>query len=189
MRAFSHFICLYGSEHGGRVEYVTSEFLSCLYGSERSLQPLAKTVGFLSCLYGSELKYYTFSPLLIKQNHLIFLLSPFLSLPFPAALIINNLPSPPKIGFSPFHPINKKSVTSFEITDFTNLLNNQINALLPPCAFVHSGIRKSAHFLFIQRDGDLTAVHQRTKQQFVGKRFFRLSWMTRAIGRAPIARS
>ncbi len=43
---FSHFICLYGSEHGGRVEYVTSEFLSCLYGSERSLQPLAKTVGF-----------------------------------------------------------------------------------------------------------------------------------------------
>ncbi|AXM04568.1 hypothetical protein DKG79_10700 [Escherichia fergusonii] len=36
---------------------------------------------FLSCLYGSELKYYTFSPLLIKQNHLIFLLQPFLSLP------------------------------------------------------------------------------------------------------------
>ena len=64
----------------------------------------------------------------------------------PAALIINNLPSPPKIGFSPFHPINKKSVTSFEITDFTNLPDNQINALLPPCAFVHSGIRKSAHF-------------------------------------------
>lgn len=26
-------------------------------------------------------------------------------------------------------------------------------------------------FLFIQRDGDLTAVHQRTKQQFVGERF------------------
>ncbi len=59
---FSHFICLYGSEHGGRVEYVTSEFLSCLYGS--------------------ELKYYTFSPLLIKQNHLIFLLSPFFILTF-----------------------------------------------------------------------------------------------------------
>ncbi len=58
---FSHFICLYGSEHGGRVEYVTSEFLSCLYGS--------------------ELKYYTFSPLLIKQNHPILLQHPFLSLP------------------------------------------------------------------------------------------------------------
>ncbi|HGU0806352.1 TPA: hypothetical protein ACM6YD_003182, partial [Escherichia coli] len=56
------FICLYGSEHGGRVEYVSSEFLSCLYGS--------------------ELKYYTFSPLLIKQNHLIFLLSPFFILTF-----------------------------------------------------------------------------------------------------------
>ncbi len=58
---FSHFICLYGSEHGGRVEYVTCEFLSCLYGS--------------------ELKYYTFSPLLIKQNHPILLQHPFLSLP------------------------------------------------------------------------------------------------------------
>ena len=54
-------ICLYGSEHGGRVEYVTCEFLSCLYGS--------------------ELKYYTFSPLLIKQNHPILLQHPFLSLP------------------------------------------------------------------------------------------------------------
>ncbi|EGE2518613.1 hypothetical protein DRW31_14755 [Shigella dysenteriae] len=32
-------------------------------------------------LYSSELKYYTFSPLLIKQNHLILLLPPFLSLP------------------------------------------------------------------------------------------------------------
>ena len=60
---FSHFICLYGSEHGGRVEYVTSEFLSCLYGS--------------------ELKYYTFSPLLIKQNHLNLLLPPFFILTYP----------------------------------------------------------------------------------------------------------
>ncbi len=143
---FSHFICLYGSEHGGRVEYVTSEFLSCLYGSERQLSQPLQDCSFLSCLYGSELKYYTFSPLLIKQNHLIFLLSPFFILTFSAALIINNLPSPPKIGFSPFHPINKKSATSFEITDLTNLPDNQINALLPPCAFVHSGIRKSAHF-------------------------------------------
>ncbi|EOX7151140.1 hypothetical protein ACPVBR_001336, partial [Escherichia coli] len=33
------------------------------------------------CLYGSELKYYTFSPLLIKQNHPILLQHPFLSLP------------------------------------------------------------------------------------------------------------
>ena len=58
---------LYYLEHcrvlvnGGRVEYVTCEFLSCLYGS--------------------ELKYYTFSPLLIKQNHPILLQHPFLSLP------------------------------------------------------------------------------------------------------------
>ncbi|EGE1765892.1 hypothetical protein DMC46_12955 [Escherichia coli] len=64
MRAFfSHFICLYGSE---------------LYAS-KTLTPSP----FLSCLYGSELKYYTFSPLLIKQNHLIFLLPPFFILTFP----------------------------------------------------------------------------------------------------------
>ena len=58
---FSHFICLYGSER-----YKNRVFLS---------------VGFLSCLYGSELKYYTFSPLLIKHNHPILLQHPFLSLP------------------------------------------------------------------------------------------------------------
>ncbi len=38
---------------------------------------------FLSCLYGSELKYYTFSPLLIKQNHLNLLLPPFFILTYP----------------------------------------------------------------------------------------------------------
>ncbi|ENZ0323656.1 hypothetical protein ACUWBP_15665, partial [Escherichia coli] len=80
---FSHFICLYGSEHGGRVEYVTCEFLSCLYGSERVRKGFTAPRRFLSCLYGSELKYYTFSPLLIKQNHLIFLLPPFFILTFP----------------------------------------------------------------------------------------------------------
>ncbi|WP_213058445.1 hypothetical protein, partial [Escherichia coli] len=58
---FSHFIYLYGSER-----YKNRVFLS---------------VDFLSCLYGSELKYYTFSPLLIKQNHPILLQHPFLSLP------------------------------------------------------------------------------------------------------------
>ncbi|QRF49375.1 hypothetical protein BW707_14620 [Escherichia coli] len=45
-----------------------------------------ESTGFFShfiCLYGSELKYYTFSPLLIKQNHLIFLLPPFFILTFP----------------------------------------------------------------------------------------------------------
>ncbi len=83
---FSHFICLYGSEHGGRVEYVTCEFLSCLYGS--------------------ELKYYTFSPLLIKQNHPILLQHPFYPY-LPAALIINNLPSSLKKGLNLLHPINK----------------------------------------------------------------------------------
>ncbi|EKI52235.1 hypothetical protein ECN1_2220 [Escherichia coli N1] len=64
------------------MEYVTSEFLSCLYGSERQLSQPLQDCSFLSCLYGSELKYYTFSPLLIKQNHLIFLLSPFFILTF-----------------------------------------------------------------------------------------------------------
>ncbi|EOZ5229411.1 hypothetical protein ACQSI6_004280, partial [Escherichia coli] len=78
---FSHFICLYGSEHGGRVEYVTCEFLSCLYGSEPSTSTSFAEYSFLSCLYGSEFKYYTFSPLLIKQNHPILLQHPFLSLP------------------------------------------------------------------------------------------------------------
>lgn len=146
MRAFSHFICLYGSEHGGRVEYVTSEFLSCLYGSERQLSQPLQDCSFLSCLYGSELKYYTFSPLLIKQNHLIFLLSPFFILTFSSSTNYQQLTFTSKNRVSPFHPINKKSATSFEITDLTNLPDNQINALLPPCAFVHSGIRKSAHF-------------------------------------------
>ncbi|OZP26371.1 hypothetical protein CG701_19660 [Escherichia coli] len=80
---FSHFICLYGSEHGGRVEYVTCEFLSCLYGSEPSTSTSFAEYSFLSCLYGSEHKYYTFSPLLIKQNHLIFLLPPFFILTLP----------------------------------------------------------------------------------------------------------
>ncbi|EFU55954.1 hypothetical protein HMPREF9545_04238 [Escherichia coli MS 16-3] len=41
------------------------------------------TSEFLSCLYGSELKYYTFSPLLIKQNHLNLLLPPFFILTYP----------------------------------------------------------------------------------------------------------
>ncbi|WP_216078405.1 hypothetical protein, partial [Shigella sonnei] len=63
-------------------EYVTCEFLSCLYGSERVRKGFTAPRRFLSCLYGSELKYYTFSPLLIKQNHLIFLLSPFFILTF-----------------------------------------------------------------------------------------------------------
>ncbi|EOD2529887.1 hypothetical protein ACJY95_004980, partial [Escherichia coli] len=84
---FSHFICLYGSEHGGRVEYVTCEFLSCLYGS--------------------ELKYYTFSPLLIKQNHPILLQHPFYPY-LPAALIINNLPSSLKKGSEPPPPHKQK---------------------------------------------------------------------------------
>ncbi|WP_071608000.1 hypothetical protein, partial [Escherichia coli] len=55
--------------------------LSCLYGSERATVHDLKYLAFLSCLYGSELKYYTFSPLLIKQNHPILLQHPFLSLP------------------------------------------------------------------------------------------------------------
>ncbi|PBQ57539.1 hypothetical protein COD51_12345 [Escherichia coli] len=63
------------------MEYVTCEFLSCLYGSERQLSQPLQDCSFLSCLYGSELKYYTFSPLLIKQNHPILLQHPFLSLP------------------------------------------------------------------------------------------------------------
>ncbi|EOA1036364.1 hypothetical protein ACHMXO_004415, partial [Escherichia coli] len=58
---FSHFIYLYSSER-----YKNRVFLS---------------VDFLSCLYGSEFKYYTFSPLLIKQNHPILPQHPFLSLP------------------------------------------------------------------------------------------------------------
>ncbi len=60
---FSHFICLYGSE-------------LVIIGRQDPRQ-------FLSCLYGSELKYYTFSPLLIKQNHLNLLLPPFFILTYP----------------------------------------------------------------------------------------------------------
>ena len=101
---FSHFICLYGSEHGGRVEYVTCEFLSCLYGSEPSTSTSFAEYSFLSCLYGSEHKYYTLSPLLIKQNHLIFLLPPFFYPYLTAALIINNLPSSSKKGSEPPPP-------------------------------------------------------------------------------------
>ncbi|OZO53843.1 hypothetical protein CG706_13130 [Escherichia coli] len=65
------------------MEYVTCEFLSCLYGSEPSTSTSFAEYSFLSCLYGSEHKYYTFSPLLIKQNHLIFLLPPFFILTLP----------------------------------------------------------------------------------------------------------
>ncbi|WP_215251449.1 hypothetical protein, partial [Escherichia coli] len=80
---FSHFICLYGSERYKNRVFLSAGFLSCLYGSERYKNRVFLSAGFLSCLYGSELKYYTFSPLLIKQNHLIFLLPPFFILTFP----------------------------------------------------------------------------------------------------------
>ena len=58
-------------------------FLSCLYGSELTINGESYYGVFLSCLYGSELKYYTFSPLLIKQNHLNLLLPPFFILTYP----------------------------------------------------------------------------------------------------------
>ncbi|EOM2329028.1 hypothetical protein E9I77_004438, partial [Escherichia coli] len=64
--------------------YESASFFShfiCLYGSERVRKGFTAPRRFLSCLYGSELKYYTFSPLLIKQNHPILLQHPFLSLP------------------------------------------------------------------------------------------------------------
>ncbi|CAA0085925.1 protein of unknown function [Escherichia coli] len=60
-----------------------ASFLSCLYGSELQTTPQTNNEIFLSCLYGSELKYYTFSPLLIKQNHLNLLLPPFFILTYP----------------------------------------------------------------------------------------------------------
>ncbi|WP_059271285.1 hypothetical protein, partial [Escherichia albertii] len=55
---------------------------SCLYGSELRVVINLTGMNFLSCLLSSELKYYTFSPLLIKQNHLIFLPQPFFILTF-----------------------------------------------------------------------------------------------------------
>ena len=55
---------------------------SCLYGSELCVVINLTGMNFLSCLLSSELKYYTFSPLLIKQNHLIFLPQPFFILTF-----------------------------------------------------------------------------------------------------------
>ena len=78
---FSHFICLFDSEPAEEQQFVKYEFLSSLYGSEPSTSTSFAEYSFLSCLYGSELKYYTFSPLLIKQNHPILLQHPFLSLP------------------------------------------------------------------------------------------------------------
>ncbi|EOZ6540466.1 hypothetical protein ACQU2K_001957, partial [Escherichia coli] len=75
------FICLYGSERVRKGFTAPRRFLSCLYGSERVRKGFTAPRRFLSCLYGSELKYYTFSPLLIKQNHPILLQHPFLSLP------------------------------------------------------------------------------------------------------------
>ncbi|HHZ9892707.1 TPA: hypothetical protein ACWOOR_003531, partial [Escherichia coli] len=79
---FSHFICLFDSEPAEEQQFVKYEFLSSLYGSERVRKGFTAPRRFLSCLYGSELKYYTFSSLLIKQNHLIFLLAPFFILTF-----------------------------------------------------------------------------------------------------------
>ncbi|WP_212735878.1 hypothetical protein, partial [Escherichia coli] len=73
---------LYGSEPSTSTSFAEYSFLSCLYGSERVRKGFTAPRRFLSCLYGSELKYYTFSSLLIKQNHLIFLLAPFFILTF-----------------------------------------------------------------------------------------------------------
>ncbi|EEZ6562810.1 hypothetical protein DCI48_001615 [Escherichia coli] len=75
--------CLYGSEHTVTGEDDIEFFLSCLYGSEHPMREIEAALAFLSCLYGSELKYYTFSPLLIKQNHLNLLLPPFFILTYP----------------------------------------------------------------------------------------------------------
>ncbi|ABE06375.1 hypothetical protein UTI89_C0889 [Escherichia coli UTI89] len=75
--------CLYGSEHAAQYPDRCERFLSCLYGSERFRLNDLHMASFLSCLYGSELKYYTFSPLLIKQNHLNLLLPPFFILTYP----------------------------------------------------------------------------------------------------------
>ena len=82
--AYPYFLsCLYGSEQLREKATPEQPFLSCLYGSERcSWRPESPWL-FLSCLYGSELKYYTFSPLLIKQNHLNLLLPPFFILTYP----------------------------------------------------------------------------------------------------------
>ncbi|EFS2939093.1 TPA: hypothetical protein IRM88_002121 [Escherichia coli] len=75
--------CLYGSELFNVIRALANPFLSCLYGSEQILCAILIPQFFLSCLYGSELKYYTFSPLLIKQNHLNLLLPPFFILTYP----------------------------------------------------------------------------------------------------------
>ncbi|HAV8155538.1 TPA: hypothetical protein JLB73_000827 [Escherichia coli] len=75
--------CLYGSEHAADFGPGFPDFLSCLYGSEPWYSHNWRLITFLSCLYGSELKYYTFSPLLIKQNHLNLLLPPFFILTYP----------------------------------------------------------------------------------------------------------
>ncbi|EOX25493.1 hypothetical protein A13I_03486 [Escherichia coli KTE186] len=75
--------CLYGSELETGEQFEAQTFLSCLYGSEHTASAVAVNEVFLSCLYGSELKYYTFSPLLIKQNHLNLLLPPFFILTYP----------------------------------------------------------------------------------------------------------
>ena len=75
--------CLYGSEQSWLTFPAYPYFLSCLYGSEQLREKATPEQPFLSCLYGSELKYYTFSPLLIKQNHLNLLLPPFFILTYP----------------------------------------------------------------------------------------------------------
>ncbi len=75
--------CLYGSEPFCPRKIEQKTFLSCLYGSEPFSDATFPASLFLSCLYGSELKYYTFSPLLIKQNHLNLLLPPFFILTYP----------------------------------------------------------------------------------------------------------
>ena len=75
--------CLYGSELARISNTPSPSFLSCLYGSELTINGESYYGVFLSCLYGSELKYYTFSPLLIKQNHLNLLLPPFFILTYP----------------------------------------------------------------------------------------------------------
>ena len=74
---FSHFICLCELALNA-----TGSAKAACTAVNPALIPTSSTF-FLSCLYGSELKYYTFSPLLLKQNHLNLLLPPFFILTYP----------------------------------------------------------------------------------------------------------
>ncbi len=173
MRAFFCIlsVCTAVNMVGGGVCYLW--ILSCLYGSERVRKGFTAPRRFLSCLYGSELKYYTFSPLLIKQNHPILLQHPFLSLPS-SSTNYQQLTFTSKNRVFTVPPINKKSVTLTRLRTSPTYLTIRLMRCFR-LVLVHSGIRKSAHFSLYPAQPSRPPSTSEPNSSSLASGFFRLS--------------